>query len=473
MKPSRDQLDLVFGPGDGESAEQRALASDKAYIRSLDQLAEHRGRGNGRRLTASEALQAYGFATLLEVAAEGSALLCHDRSAAGATLRDRRQELGLALRDVAIKARLDAAEVAAAEQSKRLSIRIYERAARVLALDERYISVRPEPTEGERITRRLRTISRDAPAMTPSVVATLAEAAWVASRQVYLEERLALAGDPHFIERNDSFGTPSFPAYRWGYHLASEARQRLGLGSEPILSLRDLAESRLGIPVIQTEIGEQIAGATLEVSTPAGVRRAIVLNIGGANRNAYVRRSTLAHELGHLLYDPPGALASLRVDDYIELSERPENVPDRVEQRANAFSVEFLVPQQAAVALFNEGGGDPLARVMHHFGVSFTAAKYHIWNGLERSVPIEALTTNAFRAADDWEGREAFTVDYHPVRNIRPSRTGRFSALAVRAAQEKIISWDTATEWLEADAEDLDRARTLLPELYPGVFEGA
>lgn len=466
MTWNNQELDIVFGPGEGDLPEQRARACDREYLRSLDQLTEYRGRGTGRRLTAAEALQAYGFETLREIATEGSAPLCHSSHAAGRVLRDRRNELGLSTRNVANQAKVDLAHVEAAEESKRLPLRIYERIARVLALDERYVSVRSEPTENERVTLRLRTVGREMPTMTPSLVATLAEAAWVASRQVALEDRLALRPEPTGIEPNPSYGTSSLPAYRWGYHLAGDARQHLGLGSEPIESLRALSEERLGFPVIQTELGDRIGGATLEI----GTRRALVVNVSGGNRHAYIRRSTLAHEIGHLLYDPSTQLNTLRVDEYEALEARPERVPDPIEQRANAFSVEFLAPQAAAIELFHQGGEDPLARVMHVFGISFTAARYHVWNGLERSVPFDSLTTDDVRAREDWEGREAFTVDYHPVRRIRPSRAGRFSALVMRAAQERIVSLDTAAEWLEADGQDMKRASAQLPDLYPSVF---
>ena len=303
--------------------------------------------------------------------------------------------------------------------------------------------------------------------MTGSVVSALAEAAWVAMRQVQLEDRLGLRPEPHGIEVNPSYGDPGFPAYEWGYHLARQTREILGLGDRRIPSMRELTEQRLGFPVIQCELGSQVAGATIDVGEG---RRAVVVNISGGNRHAYVRRATIAHELGHLLYDPPRELNSLRVDAYADL-ERPANdVPDRVEQRANAFAVELIAPQSAAVQEHLAHGTNQLDEVVHEYGISFTAARYQIWNGLERAVPLDDLTVERDRPLDHWEAAEAFTVDYHPVRRIRPSRAGRFSALVVRAAQEAHISWDTAREWLEADEPDMERAKRMLPDLFPTVF---
>ena len=153
-----------------------------------------------------------------------------------------------------------------------------------------------------------------------------------------------------------------------GYRLAAEAREKLNLGpATPIRSMRELLEETLGFPVIQAELGESVAGVTVE----ADLRRAIVINLSGGNRHVFVRRATLAHELGHLLYDLRGNLRDLRVDTYDDLDKPAERLPDPVEQRANAFAIEFLAPQQEAVRLFRSTGDDRLGEVMYHFGVSY------------------------------------------------------------------------------------------------------
>jgi histidine ammonia-lyase len=64
------------------------------YVRSIDQLAKDSIKAKGRRLTAREALDAYGFEKLLEVASEGSALLAESIDAAGRVLKARRLALG-------------------------------------------------------------------------------------------------------------------------------------------------------------------------------------------------------------------------------------------------------------------------------------------------------------------------------------------------------------------------------------------
>lgn len=222
----------------------------------------------------------------------------------------------------------------------------------------------------------------------------------------------------------------------------------------------------MGIPIVQTELGEDIAGATLDV----GGRRAIVLNLGGRNRHVFVRRMTIAHELGHVLYDPPRELAQLRVDEFDELDALAERRTDRVEQRANAFGAELLIPQDVALDHYKSQPEDAVGRVMDDFGVSFTTARYQIWNALDRRVPLDALTTDRREPPLHWEAAERYTVDYHPLRDIRPSRAGRFSALVIRATEKGLISWDTAAEWLEASESEMKQAAATIRELFPEVF---
>lgn len=461
----RRLIKLAFGL-EATNAEAAAQQSGRVYVRGLGQLAEDNPKATGRRLTALEALRTYGIETLAEIGTEGFARLAPAAEVTGRVLKLRREQLGLDRRHVALRAGFPEQVVREAEESRKLPIRTYERIARALGLDERYVSVLAEPKGNERIAVRLRTIGEADPRLEPATVSALAEAAWVVMTQVRLEEELGLDPPSTGIEHSNNYGTPGFPAYEWGYRLAAGAREQLGLGSSPIPSMRALLEERLGLPVIHAELGESIAGVTLE----AGSRRAIVINLSGQNRHVFVRRATLAHELGHLLYDPPRSLSDLRVDAYADLDTPAERLPDPVEQRANAFAIEFLAPQRAAVDLFRSTHDDPLGEVMYRFGVSFTAARYQIWNGIERTVSLEDLRTQRRTFPAEWEGPEKYTIDFHPIPGLKPTRAGRFSAIVARAAGKGLISWDTAGEWLEASAEQVRHAVPQLRELFPTVW---
>ena len=467
MKPDEFARALAKAESDEEAA-NLAKKSDRMFVRSLDQLAEDSPAARGRRLTAFEAVVAYGRDVILEAMAEGAALLCESPAAAGQVLRERRELLSLSPGQAAARANVQVRVVEEAEKSRRLPIRDYERIARVLGLDERYVSVRAEPDVANReLAVRLRRIGDDYPRMTALAVSAIAEAAWVALTQIRLEEQLGI-GPPHTgIEPSSNYGSPGYPAYKHGYFLANDARERLGLGTGPLPRyLRELCEDVLGIPLIQAELGEHIAGVTVQV----GGRRAILVNVTGRNRHVYVRRSTIAHELGHLLYDIEAELRELQVDDYDELEKLAEQLPDRVEQRANAFAIEFIAPQKAAVECYEKTGADPVGAVMDTFGISYTAARYQLWNGLDRRLGLEELISERRKPDLSFESGEAYTADYHPIQGIPVPRAGRFSAVVLHAAENKRVSWQTAADYLDCKEAQLRVASKGIRELFPTVF---
>ena len=461
-------LQAVFGPGEATNPQDRARESSRGFVRGLDLLTfDESPKATGRRLTAMEALQAYGMRTLYEVAVDGSAIISANQAAAGKVLGERRTQLDLPRRTVASKTGLAPEVIDALERSSRRPVREYERVARVLGLDERSVSFRPVPEGNERVAVRLRSLADDSPSLSPSSVANLAEAAWVAMTQIRLETDLGLHQSVQFEHSSDyGFGRPAYTA---GYELADRFRRDLGLGRLPIPSMRQLAEVRLGIPVIQAQLDERIAGATVESSG----RRAIVLNIDGLNGDALVRRSTMAHEIGHLVFDPSQRLEDLRVDEYGELEQRPDTRADPVEQRANAFAVQLLAPQDEAIERYS-ANQDLFTSVLDYFGVSFTAGRYQIWNGLERSVRLEDIRAPNRRPEPDWDARESFTLTYHPIRELarRPSRAGRFSAVVIRSAKEGLISWDTASEMLHCSEQEARDSVDEMTDLYVEVFRG-
>jgi Zn-dependent peptidase ImmA (M78 family) len=373
-------LEAVFGPGTSSDASERARQSRRLFVRGLDLLTvDESERATGRRLTAWEAYSAYGFQKLWEVVTAGAAIISDSPDAAGRVLRERRAQLDIPVRTVASKSGLTPEVVEGLERSVQRPVREYERVARVLGLDERVLSFRATPQGNEKLTVRLRTLAEERASLSPTSVASLAEAAWVAMTQIRLEAELGLTTTAPIFETSSDYGFYGHPAYEIGYELADEFRDVLDLGTEPILSMRELVEERLHIPVIQVPMDERIAGATVE---SAG-RRAVVLNIQGLNSDALVRRSTMAHEVGHLLFDPSQHLDDLRVDEYEELDQRAETRSDPVEQRANAFAVQLLAPQRTAVERF-EKSGDLFDGVLDYFGLSFTAGRYQVWNGLGR-----------------------------------------------------------------------------------------
>jgi Zn-dependent peptidase ImmA (M78 family) len=470
VKADRETLDAVFGPGSGDTPATRARESRRLFVRGLDLLTfDHSPKAKGHRLSAVEALEAYGFDRLAEVASEGSAVISESIDAAGRVLRERRECLGIAVRAVARRTGLTNDQVQALESSKRRPVREYEQVARVLGLDERMLSFRGNATTNERLAVRLRTMRDEGAGLSSATVGVLAEAAWVTSVQARLEKDLGLRQSAYSFEPEEFFGSYQTPPYRIGYELAERVRSTLGLGDLPIQSLRELAEKKLGIIVLHAHLAQEIAGATVESGDGT---RAIVLNLAGRNENVYVARSTLAHELCHFLFDPRSELRELRVDDYAELERRPDQVADRVEARANAFAVQLLAPQRAALQVYDASAQDGLAEVLDRFGISFTAGRYQVWNAKHRTVEFASISTTKTRPEPSWEVSERYTTTWHPVRELLgyPLRAGRFSAVVVRALDCNIVSLDTAASYLCTTEAALSVAAPQIRECYPDVF---
>lgn len=165
--------------------------------------------------------------------------------------------------------------------------------------------------------------------------------------------------------------------YDQGYHLATFLRDSLGLAAE---------RSRLDIEAVATSLGLEICedhfhGPVLALALwHHGVPR-IYLNIDeiGDNKNLY--RSSIAHELCHILVDRHGARP---FGDLLDAGEDK----DGVERRARAFAAEFLLPRNWAVDFLNhqQNMGD-IHALAGSFGVSQELAANQIINAA-RTMPV-------------------------------------------------------------------------------------
>jgi hypothetical protein len=465
------EFDAVFGTGSkGSTPEERARTSSRIFVRSQVQLAVLTSGASGRQLSAWEALQAFGIDKLREVVDYGSAILRRTADEPAVTLRERRESLGFAITDVAKITGLDNDNVEDAEDPRtRTPIRIIEQIAQALALDESVISFRPEADGDKELGVRLRELSSDRQIFSPRLVSQLCETAWVVRKQNELNRWLC----PNFtsltddVEPSPMYGEPGYPVWEHGYYLAGETRRILGISPDaPIDNLHDLMERSLNIAVVQLDLPPAVAGATVVNGTSKG----IAVNVAGLNSNVWIRRMTLAHELGHLLWDPIGQLRHLQVDQFADLDESPWQQAQRrnyVEARANAFAVEFLAPGKVAAEVF-ESVADPargLRRVMETFGLSFTSAKYHIWNARGRRDSLDRLTVDDYQPTDDWTGRESYAIDLFKPKTVAFSRRGLFAELVVRAADEGLLTEETAATYLKCGSEDYKVAAEFVREL--------
>lgn len=470
------ELSHIFGPGaEGVQETGRAARlSDRRFVRSPGQLAPCKSerQPTGHVLTAWEAFDAFGIEVLEEAAEYGAAILKCSECSAGQVLKRRRESLSLSRAAIARAAKLSEADVETAESSAPgAAMGTLNRLALVLGMDERRLAFSPHDPD-ERLAVRLRTLqgegSGHARPVSPATALLFAEAASIVRIQHRLLGWLGIVGSTARFAPDGFYESPGSPAWKAGYRLAERAREILGLGKKPIPSMRELVEERLGIPVVQMPLrgNPEIAGATV-ATTDGDKVRGIVLNTEGANGNVWVRRATLAHELGHLLYDPDERIESLRIDSYAEGETDPQdwNGGDVVERRANAFAVAFLAPNEAVRETTPlPFSPDALARTMRRFGIGRVAARYHIHNCHYRT--HEVPDAEAATPSDDQKARENFTVDFFPLSDTPDQRRGRFAHLVAKCCKEGLLSEHTAASYLRCTVQDLAAKLDTLIELY-------
>ena len=475
------ELTHIFGPqAKGvRKTEDAARLSDKRFVRSLGQLAPCKPdrHPTGHVLTAWEAFDAFGIEVLEEAAEYGAAILKRSRRSAGQALKQRRERLSLSRANIARAASVTEPDVAAAESSELgTKMEALNRIALVLGMDERLLAF-PTHDPGDELAVRLRTLQSEECGHTkpvlPGTALLFAEAASIIRIQHRLQGWQRIAGEEAPRFKPDKFyGSPETPAWKVGYRLAEKARNILKLGQEPIRSMRELVEIRLGIPVVQAPLpgNTEIAGATVVTTSGDGNEvRGIILNTEGANKNVWVRRATLAHELGHLLYDPDDKIENLRIDSYEEGETDPQsrNGMDFVEQRANAFAIAFLAPNDAVREIASLPlSAETVAETMRTFGIGQIAARYHIYNCHHQTYEVPDAGTAEETPSDEQMALENFTIDYFPFSGTSDQRRGRFAYLVGKCYKIGFLSEYTAAMYLQCTVAELAEKLDSLIGLY-------
>ena len=454
---SARELDTVFGPESrGDTPIERASSSERLFVRSQSQIAPDSPKANGMRLKAGRALHLFGYSVLRDSVFDGAASVIASRTEPADTLRNRREELGLKTGLIARATSLREEDLKTAETVGRISpVQRLQSYAQLLGLDEEVLGFEPgaraDVDLGVRLRRLGARVGRGR--LPPTLVLKLSEAAWVVARQAELADMLQDRRPlPVGVYPSNDYGAPT---WRRGFELAERTRLAFDIDEEaPIPSMRALVD-RIGIPLVQAELGETFAGATVANRDARG----IVVNVEGANASIWVRRTTIAHELGHLLWDPAERLKRLRVDTYDEIAGGAEGA---VESRANAFAIGLLAPR-TAVRRIVTGPGDPtdmVAEVMTRFGLAQTGARLHVHNvSREYGAPVDTSWLDQRRIprpTDEMEVAESWTVDWFPVRSVPIGRRGRFAALVARAVRTGLIGVDSAASWLGVETASVE-----------------
>lgn len=147
--------------------------------------------------------------------------------------------------------------------------------------------------------------------------------------------------------------------------VAVRERQRLGLGDQPVIGLRSILESDVGLRIFYGDLPSAVAGMYAFVADLGGC---ILIN---RKHPPERRRGSMVHEYGHLIVDRyrPGI-------DYLTFEGRkPAN-----ERFAEAFAMSLLMPATSIRRRFNEAvasTGDfkvaDLCRLSHLYFVSVEA----------------------------------------------------------------------------------------------------
>ena len=134
---------------------------------------------------------------------------------------------------------------------------------------------------------------------------------------------------------------PNVPFYRVAKAIARKERQFLELNPSDPVPLRSILEDE-GMLVLEIGFKSEILDGLFFIHD----KRPIII-ANAHNKNPFSRNFVIAHELGHVLMD------STSLSRFCNSIEKSEEV---VEKRANFFSNEFLLPEEALETYFGECG---------------------------------------------------------------------------------------------------------------------
>ena len=202
---------------------------------------------------------------------------------------------------------------------------------------------------------------------------------------------------------------------------AQKVRQAWNLGGDPISNMTELLEGR-GIKILTLDLPESVDGLTCDVERPG--KKSVPVVVCRSGMATELQRFTLAHELGHMLFDTQDGIIKEQACDRFAralLAPRKE-VLDEVGRRRRAFGYEELVEIKKIFGI----GADALIARFHDMRIIETRTMLNIMNGMGRK----------------WKDSEP-----SPVRHREPPL--RFQRLCYRALAEDEISIVKAAELLD------------------------
>lgn len=461
-------MHFVFGANiDGPGWEDAVKGCEWYFVRSESQLAlyEETRKPTGQVMTAWEAWTAYGREVIDEAIECGSAVLKETKDGTGSCLLHRRETLGISRQVLARSAGVRIQDVLGAETaSGQVPIGTLQRLAFGLGLDERLLSFKADCGADAKVAEKLKVLQSYVSGLSLQIsqsdAASLAEATSVTRVHTRLRDWLGSSAPGDDFSRSDDFGNEFSPEARQaGYRLAEYLRSKLRLGDQPVASMRDLLAERLGVTVVWTELSPTVAGATFSCADHEGKEfRGIALNTSGDNEDVWTRRVTLARELGHALFDPDNRIRNMLVHGHLPGGFVEETHDNPVDQRADAFALAFLAPQDEVKRIaplpVNEFH---VGRVMQHFGMCEEAARRRILSCYSGDVDVPSVGSDIVATPQQREMESLKTADAVPG-SRRYSRQGWFADSVKECFDQGLISQDSAALYLDCSPGDLMEA---------------
>lgn len=221
--------------------------------------------------------------------------------------------------------------------------------------------------------------------------------------------------------------------------VAVRERQRLGLGDQPVINLRSILESDVGLRIFYGDLPSAVAGMYAYVADLGGC---ILVN---RKHPPERRRGSMVHEYGHLIVDryKPGI-------DYLA-SEGRKQINERF---AEAFAMSLLMPATSIRRRFHEvvsTTGDfqvaDLCRLSHLYFVSVEAMALRL-----EGLGLIPKGTRDYLKEERFEVRKAAQILYlarHPVSDAPYPE--RYKFLAVHAYEQGKLSEGQLSRFLRCD----------------------
>lgn len=221
--------------------------------------------------------------------------------------------------------------------------------------------------------------------------------------------------------------------------VAVQERQRLGLGDQPIIDLRNILEAEVGLRIVYQSLPSPIAGMFAYIGEFGGL---IAVN---RKHPPERRRATMLQEYGHLLVDrhKPG------IDYLATPAKRPAS-----ERFAEVFAMAFLMPATSVRRRFNEIVNTTndfqiadLCRLSHLYFVSLEAMALRLEvMGLIPHGTREHLKKSRFKVR---KANEVLSLPKHPA--IDELLSDRYKYLAVHAFERGELSEGQLARFLHCD----------------------